>query len=328
MQSQIVVPLDGSPLAETILPQAQVLARAARRGLTLVYALPPPQVTGALTTGMIPTTSLYESWEQALVWARRYLTDQVNHLAAEDLRVRAEVIDGDPVPAILAYAAAHPEVAALAMATHGRTGLRRWVFGSVADAVLHAARVPLLMLRPPAARPDIPLRAARPYRTILVPLDGSTVAEAALPPAQELARATGATLVLVASVLEPELALVAVGGLPDVLAPSGNGVAPSWMAAAEQAAAPDLERYLTGMAQRLEANGYPVEKRLTYGPAAPAILHLSEEVDADLIVMSTHGRGGLERLLLGSVAMQVLQAARRPILLVREGHAGAPEQAG
>src|SRR4029079_5743179 len=118
--------------------------------------------------------------------------------------VQTAVVAGDPATEIVANAQGHPAVQQIAMATHGRSGLRRWVFGSVAAKVLYTAPVPLLLVRPALGAPGLQMPPARPYRTILVPLDGSLVSERALQEAQHLADATGATLILLAVVPYPE----------------------------------------------------------------------------------------------------------------------------
>lgn len=148
-----------------------------------------------------------EPWETASVDAHAYLTGVANRLADSGLVVSTEVLEGDPATAIGDYAAARPGDVLIAMATHGRSGLGRWLLGSVAERVLHMAPAPLLLVRPPSSPTPHPLGEGRlpaagslPYTHRLVPLDGSPLAEQALDQAATLARALGATLVLVAVV--------------------------------------------------------------------------------------------------------------------------------
>jgi nucleotide-binding universal stress UspA family protein len=146
-----------------------------------------------------------------------------------------------------------------------------------------------------------------PYRTITVPLDGSAVAEQALHPAQTIAAATGAALVLLS--VAPSAA-----SIPPV---EGAGVIPPWTAGEFQAQTEQLAAYLVEKARELEAGGQVVRAKLVKGSPDEAILHAGDEEHADLIVMATHGRSGLQRLWLGSVARKVTQGTRLPVLLVR-----------
>ncbi len=140
---------------------------------------------------------------------------------------------------------------------------------------------------------------------ILVPLDGSALAEAALAKAVEIAKdSPKASLVLLRAAEAPMLA----GGDP---------------VEAQVEVVREAEEYLEHLAARLRAEGVAeVSTSVWYGPPAPAIVEAAEIAKADMIVMSTHGRSGLGRLFLGSVAESVLRATRTPILLLRS--AGAP----
>jgi nucleotide-binding universal stress UspA family protein len=135
--------------------------------------------------------------------------------------------------------------------------------------------------------------------TILVPLDGSVLAEAALAPATELARERRAKLVLLRAA-EAHTSLMA--------DPTG----------AQVAAVRDAEQYLADVRDRvLRGSGVDVDVSVWYGPPAQAIVEAAQYRKADLIVMSSHGRSGLGRLVLGSVAETVLRRSETPILLIR-----------
>jgi nucleotide-binding universal stress UspA family protein len=300
MTSQILVPLDGSPLAETVLPHAMVLARATGSSLMLLRVLAPPLLIEPMLGAVPPPTIAYAAWEAENAAAHTYLAATAERLDAPDLPVHTTFCQGDPASVIVAWAAQDPPHRRIAMATHGRSGLGRWVFGSVAEKVLHAASVPLLLVRAQEDRPSrIP---AHPYQTILVPLDGSALAEHALVAALPLARSSQATLWLLA--VEPTLDAAGVTEL-------------SWSAADQTAIHARLEDYLAQVARRVQAADVPVRTHVLAGEPAPEILRMADQVEADLVVMSTHGRGGLQRFWLGSVALKVVQAARHPVLLVR-----------
>src|SRR5689334_19664560 len=204
MQSEILVPLDGSPLAETILPHAQLLAQCMGSTITLLSAVPTVMTANSVAgpLGIEPYDE--HAWETDVAYAHDYLLGVASRIETAGLRVRAHVVEGVPAPAILDYVARHPAVSTIAMATHGRSGVGRWVFGSVAEQVLHGATIPILLLRPmPGPRgPQTPN--ACPYQTILVPLDGSSLAEQALTQATALAGPHGTALLLVSAVPEPD----------------------------------------------------------------------------------------------------------------------------
>jgi nucleotide-binding universal stress UspA family protein len=307
MQRQILVPLDGSALAETVLPHAVRLAQATRRGLILLRVIPLPGWTDPLAAAIPTTAGAYVTWETDIVAARDYLGSVVERLQITELPMQTMVLEGDPATVIVGYAQEHPEGLLLAMATHGRSGLGRWVFGSVAERVLHATPVPLLLVRPPQDGKPVTVELAAPYRQILIPLDGSVVAEQALVPAQQLAAAFDATLLLMAVV-----------PIRDDKTAAKVGVATPHLGSSQHAQKEHLAQYLKSVAAGLTARGLRVETQVLCGHPAEAILRDADYADADLIVMATHGRSGLQQLWLGSVALKVVQGTRRPVLLVRD----------
>lgn len=142
------------------------------------------------------------------------------------------------------------------------------------------------------------------YRRLLVPLDGSALAEKALAHAQELARLFGSELILLRVVVSP-YTLVA----PDLILAGADPDLPALRA--------NAEAYLRSVASRLEGQGVTVRTVVCDGPVAETILDQAQAQDADLIVMSTHGRSGVRRWVYGSVAERVLQGAACPVLLIR-----------
>ncbi len=301
MQPQILVPLDGSPLAEAILPHAATLARATGSGLTLLRLVPTMVVLNPIA-GMVPATVFdYEAQRASEDAVRDYLHTVAAQLAAPDLPVQTLWSTGDPATAIVAWAAQDPPGRRIAMTTHGRSGLGRWVFGSVAEKVLQGAPAPLLLVR---VQEDEAIRRlpARPYRVLLVPLDGSALAERALAQAVPLAQATGATLQLVSIVT----------GLDDDLEAE-----PDTAPATPDVAISHMQDYLASVVARLQPDGVTARAHVIHGHPVDGILRTADNTEADLIVMATHGRGGLQRLWLGSVALKVTQSAGRPVLLVR-----------
>jgi nucleotide-binding universal stress UspA family protein len=303
MIKRILVPLDGSHLSEMALPHAMVMARANGYGITLLRVAPQPVYSSSLSSAFAPSATVIEGWAEEVNAEAKYLAAVAASLRRQGLDVDVKLLEDDPAMALVDYAGHHEEIALIVMSTHGRSGLGRWIFGSVAEKVLHASPVPLLLIRPKEMDRLCSTVTAPVYKSIVVPLDGSTLAARALEPAQALARAFDATLTLVSAVPETYIygEVIAAPALPV-----------EWDDESVR-----LSDYLDETSKRLKAEGYAVNARLEYGPAADVILHAADQVHAQLLVMATHGRTGLPRLWLGSIAMKVVQASSRPVLLVR-----------
>jgi nucleotide-binding universal stress UspA family protein len=312
MTRHILVPLDGSSLAEAVLPCAAALARATSSALTLLRAVPPVTLIepmgGPMGGPMYRGDAFWEAYQQEPDIARQYLAGVAASLESDGITVHTKVVDGDPAQCILEQASTNDDVNFIAMTTHGRSGLGRLFFGRVAENVLRASPVPVLML---CSREEDTENAAlsspaRPYRNIMVPLDGSELAEKAIEQARALATGPDAGITLLS---------VAVGPSSQELA--DPTLFPLWVEASQDEKIGQLNEYLFGVAQQLRDGGLRVKTQVRSGDPAEEIMVESDRDNIDLIVMSTHGRGGLQRLWLGSVAMKVVQGANRPVLLVR-----------
>ena len=308
MNETIMVPLDGSPLAETALPAAVALAHATGRSLLLLGVAVPPARLGGLGWPPAALITPVPWWPLELADYEGYLAGVAARLQPRGLPVEILLRQGDPATEILAEVADNPALHTIAMATHGRSGVARTVLGSVAERVLQAAAVPVLLVRggspPAAATPPA-------YQRILVPLDGSPFAAQALDTATDLAGRTGATLLLLA-VLPPL----------QTLSFAEAGLRPYWSEAARIAAADSATLALTTTAVRLESQGLAVRTLLRHGSPAAEIVRCATDEAADLIVLATHGRSGLPRLWLGSVALGVVRSATQPVLTMRAPSAG------
>ena len=178
----------------------------------------------------------------------------------------------------------------------------RWVYGSNADKLLHSTSIPLLLLRPGEDR-DEPLE-RKPIDTLLVPLDGSALAESSMPHVEALAEAMGLKISLVQVITTPTMAYPAT---------EPYAFDPQMAANLEGAAA----GYLKEKQTELEQKGFQVQTTVKNGYPAAHIIDLAAESEGRLIVMSTHGRSGLGRWIMGSVADRVLRASYSPVLLIR-----------
>lgn len=300
MTQSILVALDGSPLAEQALPQAAMLAHLLDAPLLLarVPETVARQVPGASTW----TIDAIESPE-ALIEAEDYLartaaSPDLAGLLVQTMTPSHPVTDG----LLRAIAMTQPQV--VVMTTHGRSGLRRATLGSVADQLVHASPVPVCLVRC-SETPSAPIG----LRRILVPLDGSAAAEAALPDALRLARSAGAALVLLRVPTVPGYTTV----LPETAA---------WAADLLRDKAIEATGYLDTLAGTLDDAGIEITtdvEIVTAGGIAGGLLASADEHAADLIVMATHGRTGFRRWMLGSVASDLMRHTERPVWLVRAG---------
>jgi len=289
MPNSILVPLDGSVLAERALPYAEQLAKM--RGDKLVLAR---AVQARIFPGVDPSDRQIQLSEQA----EAYLQQVAKRLTERGLTVDTAVPYGPAADEILdEVKIRRPNM--VVMATHGRSGLGRSIYGSVADAVLRRIELPLVLV--PAACKESP-RVDQPMR-VLVCLDGSALAEQALDEAQELAPGADTTYHLV-RLVEPVYT-----GMYGEAAPYVYGTQEMDLTSAEA--------YLETMAQRLRAGGRNVTTAVSIADPAGAIVAAANDEKVDYIAMATHGRGGLARLVLGSVASGVVQRAQVPLLLIR-----------
>lgn len=296
MFRQILIPLDGSPVAEQVVPLAKMLVLRFQSAVVLLRVIEPIHARRRAEGEVFRDDDQVELLRGS---ALEYL-ETVHHDFAAGISVEREVRVGSPATVILDLAESAP-VDLIAMATHGHTGLQRWVYGSVADKVLSSARLPILLVRA-SERP----RAFGPIKRILVPLDGSTLAERALIPARQLAKAFDAEVLLL-RVWEPSTYV------PDGLS-AGTSVA-----ALSEAVRGAVEEYLTEKTREMRSQGVRVGWEAPFGMVAENILDVAEKHAVNLVVMSTHGRSGVGRWVMGSVADRVLRASRTPILLIRSG---------
>jgi nucleotide-binding universal stress UspA family protein len=269
---RLLVPLDGSERAERALEYAAKLAGPLDVSVTLIRA--------------VPAGSRIDD-------ARRYLHAAAGRLAAARIAATVEVGEGDPVAVILD---AERPGDLLVMATHGATGLERFLLGGVSDRVLRYCAAPVFLAR--AFRPVAP-----DLSPIVVPLDGSEFAEQVLPYVRHLAGRLAAEVRLLRAVYVRPFDSVAYP--PELIT-----VTLEWER--EEGA-----RYIAGVAAALAAEGLRVRSRFTEAEPYQAIAEEAGETPGGFIAMTTRGRSGLVRTLLGSVAARVSEAAADPVFLVK-----------
>jgi nucleotide-binding universal stress UspA family protein len=304
---RIVVGLDASPLAETILAAVRPLALRCDADVVLLHVVAVPETLSAAAAKAGAT--LLDVVDQERRRAHEYLEGVAQSLRDAGVRVQTATAVGEAAAEIVGYAE-REHVDVIALATHGRSGLGRWLYGSVADAVLHGAKTPLLLIRPgaeaAAASPEV--------RRIVVALDGSPLAETALPTASYLAATLHVPLTLLRVV---ESTTLAFAGDPF------TGVYLDYQRLFD-ILREDAERYLAERATELRRTGVTVATVVSAGAAADAI---SAEVGAHpgtLLVLSTHGRSGWRAFALGSVARRVVLLVGAPVLVVPPPESPAP----
>ncbi len=307
MLQTILVPLDGSPVAEQGLTSACRLAKETGATLSLVR--------GVFYVAVEPKNQ--EANRVAVREARQYLDRMRDTLTRDGFTVHTEVLPCDPVDAIL-FAADMQEVDLISICTHGSSGLSHALLGSVAEAVLRRSDTPILRTR---ARDEPAEQGMAPYRRILVPLNGTVFAEAALAYLAQTRIADAADLLLLRAV-EPVMPAYSPGLI--------GKAAVQFYSEADK----ETQRRLLDADEYLHAAGAALHgkaawcARVTLGRAGPVILAAARSDNVDLIVLVTHGRHGLERLIHGSVARELLHHAETPVLLLHsaEVHASVPDE--
>jgi nucleotide-binding universal stress UspA family protein len=296
MLSHLLVPLDGSRLAEAALPAAAALAERLGGRVTLLHVVerdPPRAVHG-------------EHHLATAAEAGAYLDAVAARAFAPPRPAACHVHEGAPdevVESIVEHAGElGPDL--VVMCTHGRGGLGRVLFGSIAQQVIRRGRTPVLLVRPTAGGGAPPFACRR----IVVPLDGNPEHAVALPLAAALARAFGAALHLTAVVPTR-------GTLAGEQAAAGQ-LLPGATAAMLELQREELEAYLAEEAGRLAAGGAAVTSDVGRGDPAAVIHETAVQTGADLVVLASHGRAGLDAFMAGSVASAVERQATTPLLVV------------
>lgn len=310
MYRSILVPLDGTHFAEHALPMAITLARQSAARLLLTVVSTP--LAEAYVEGLYFST--LEMEQEMTGRHQSYLDGLMARVRqAADVKVETIVKHGE-VAATLCDLVAHGEADLVVMATHGRSALGRFWLGSVTDEMIRHAACPLLLVRPEDEKVDLAEQPA--LSPILLPLDGTELAEQILPYAIALAESVpDAQITLMRGIG----AVIPVTTAPDV--PEAEREARTLLLqvqAMQERSRQDAERYLERVADRLRAKGLQVRTQVVVeDQPALAILREAEQERAAVIALETHGRRGLSRLIVGSVADKVVRGAHVPVLVHR-----------
>ncbi len=297
MFQKILVPLDGSKLAEQALEPALSLARAAR-GEILLLSIPYLKhmfVEERAGYGMLLPHQSIEATRQELL---AYLQKLTETRVPSEVIWRSRIGNGDEASVIVDTAVAE-NIDLIVMSTHGYSGFSRWLLGSVTEKVLRGAPCPVLVVRE-----------AKPFSHVLITLDGSPLSELALAPGFALASCYDAPITLLRVKQEEELNPNLVKELEAHERGLGSQIQDEFFFRAE--------RYLSQLAEKYQhLSKQEVQTIAVSGPVAGEILEAIEAEAVDMVVMSTHGRTGLRRWVYGSITEKVMRQANCSMLIIR-----------
>lgn len=294
---RVLVPVDGSRLAESVLPPIEWFAMTTGATISLLHVLehePPTEVHG-------------EPHLRDAAAAAAYLDGLAERLAANGVQVEHHVHDNPQhdVPASIIDHAAELGIDLIALAAHGRGGVRGFLFGRIAQQVVRRGTIPVFLMQPPATQ--LP-QAGYQCQQIIVSLNGRSDAEIALPVVRSLASGVGAAVSLVYAV-------------PTVQTVDSQQAATAVLVPGTTRAILDLEEgaaatYLAMIAGAMTDHGMRVSAAVVRGDPALEVAEYAESTGADLLAIATHGRGGFGGLLTGSVGTKIVSRFKRPLLLV------------
>ena len=298
MYSRILIPLDGSKTAEKVLPYVRFLAEMLKLPVELLGVVDLARIATHLSGEKARYLDRFVAEEERS--SKAYLEEIARTFSGG--RARCTVEKGKPDNMIISKGAADTRVL-IAMATHGRSGVKRWLLGSVTEKVLRGASNPLLLIR---VQEKEETKSEGELETVIAPLDGSALAESALPTISDLVRALKLQLILFRAY---ELPAGAYYGSEDYL--------------------PNYDELLAGV--REEAHDYlrgkvadtrgpeleNVSSVALEGSGAEEIIKFARETPNSLVAMCTHGRSGVERWVLGSVTEKVVRHSGNPVLVLR-----------
>lgn len=300
VQSNILLPTDFSNYAHHALKYAVALAKRYHAAVHVANVIDPAIAATGSPHGLWITQTDHEN---LLAAVQRHATERLGHLQhrIENAGVQAQchLLHGRPAHEIIRVAETH-QCSLIVIATHGRTGFDHLVFGSVAEQVVRESPMPVFTIKHPEHECVEDTETGIEVKTILFPTDFSEAAENALPYAVSLAREFKARLVLFHAT---EMPVVVPDFAPETMAATGEGL--------EQQALEALE------AACKRVSGVEVEIRTSMGVAYKETAAAADAVDADIVVLPTHGHTGIMHTLFGSVAEKIVRTAPCPVLTVR-----------
>lgn len=298
MFNHLLVPLDGSHLAEAVLPVVSQIAQTSGSEVILLHIIErdaPKEIHG-------------DRHLTNKIEALAYLNEVADRISVPGMQIEKHVHTEEVsnlTRSIVEHSALEMCCDLIVMCAHGQSGLRNWMFGSIAQQVIAQGTTPVMVIQPAESGEAL---AFSPQR-LLVPLDGNPDHEQDLPIAEEMARAFGASLHLIMVVPTLGTLVGEQAGTARLL----PGTTSALLDITEESAGHYLEQH----AARLGASGLPVTWSVGRGDPTEGIIDAAEQIGADLIVMGTHGKAGTNAFWSGSIAPKISTRSRLPILLVR-----------
>lgn len=298
MYTRILVPLDGSATAEAVLPYAQAFAAGFKTSVELLSVLDIGAMATHLSADKVPQLNAILANEEKK--STTYLANVAKNFFSR-FSTECRIVRGNPAETILETTSKDRDTL-IAMATHGRSGVERWVLGSVAEKVLHGTINPMFLVRATAAKTT----PQGIIDSIVVPLDGSSLAEEILPTVSNWAQA-----------LDVEVTLIRAFEFPASAYYGSEEDLPDYDAFREEARK-QVAAYLKQKEEALVGKGVRTVSTATLeGPAAAEIISYAQTAPRAVIAMTTHGRSGVRRWMLGSVTEKVVRHGDDPVLVVR-----------
>ena len=285
---KILAPLDGSELAEKALPYAKTIAEV-KDSEVVLFAV-------SVTARGTRRARLLET----------YMDVKAKNFKTKGMKVSTAVAYGDVAEEIIEYADKN-KVDLIIISTHGYSGIKRWMLGSVTQKVLYGTPTPILLIK--SKSPEIP---NVKFKKILLPVDGSPFSEATFPYVEELAKNTKAEVILI-EVSESPI-VPSYGDRP--INPTWNKYRDTLWVELQQHTSEYLEKIKDDLVKR----GIKVKSQAVKGNAgetANKIMQSANKENVDLVVIATHGRTGISRWVYGSVANSIVQESIQPVMLIR-----------
>ncbi len=278
---KVLVPLDGSELAERAIPYAKAIAKSEGSEVILFT---------------VSTNS--ERLDRPM---KVYLDVNTKELESQKIKASAAIAYGNVAEEVIKFAEKH-KTDLIIISTHGYSGIKRWMLGSVAEKILYGTCTPVLLIKSRAHKTS-----EVKFKKVLAALDGSAFAETSIPYARELTKGTGG-----------EVILLRIGEPPTLPADRSPAIKPSWEEYRDMLMA-EIKQQALEYLEKVKANfkTVPVRVQVVMGQAADSILQVAQKEKVDLIAMTTHGRTGVSRWVYGSVATRIVGESLQPILLIR-----------
>lgn len=296
MYSRMLIPLDGSKVAEQVLPYARFLARALTLPVELLRVVD-LNALGLLANhdqGRYIDTLAADSRQSSQI----YLEGIARSFAGSHVQ---SVVETGNVEELIIEKAASDKDSLIVMATHGRSGVQRWLLGSVADKVLHASTNHMFLIR---ATDQGQTEGEANLKNVIVPLDGSPLAEMVLPHVVHLAKK-----------LQLKVLFVRAYALPATISTDEYGTYSEELFNQLEA---EAKEYLAKKIEEVKQEGLKnVSSVVDLGYGAEEITSLARKTSDNLVAMCTHGRSGVTRWVLGSVTEKVVRHSGDPVLIIR-----------